>query len=237
VISGGRASETNHPAGRQETVESDAIALVLRRIYTDASVGPTEEGVELFSFDDAYLRRLREGDFQTEQHFVAYFGKLLLIKARSRIRSSEAADDIRQETFVRVLKTIRTEGGIRNPAGLGAFVNSVCNNVLQEFYRSSSRTDYLDEESREIQDSAIDLDGMLASRQVRERVRDILDRLPERDRRLLRAMFLEEKEKDEICQEFGVDRDYLRVLLHRAKQSFRAIYQENVGLKRAKVEN
>lgn len=193
--------------------------------------------MELFSFDDAYLRRLREGDFQTEQHFVAYFGKLLLIKVRSRTRSSEAVDDIRQETFVRVLKTIRTEGGIRNAAGLGAFVNSVCNNVLQEFYRSASRSNYLDEESQDIQDSTIDLDGMLASRQVRERVRDILERLPERDRRLLRAMFLEEKEKDEICREFGVDRDYLRVLLHRAKQSFRAMYQENEGVKGARVEN
>lgn len=193
--------------------------------------------MELFSFDDAYLRRLREGDFQTEQHFVAYFGKLLLIKVRSRTRSSEAVDDIRQETFVRVLKTIRTGGGIRNAAGLGAFVNSVCNNVLQEFYRSASRSNYLDEESQDIQDSTIDLDGMLASRQVRERVRDILERLPERDRRLLRAMFLEEKEKDEICREFGVDRDYLRVLLHRAKQSFRAMYQENEGVKGARVEN
>ena len=192
--------------------------------------------MEFFSFDDAYLRRLREGDFQTEQHFVAYFGKLLLIKVRSRTRSSEAVDDIRQETFVRVLKTIRTEGGIRNAAGLGAFVNSVCNNVLQEFYRSASRSNYLDEESQDIQDSTIDLDGMLASRQVRERVRDILERLPERDRRLLRAMFLEEKEKDEICREFGVDRDYLRVLLHRAKQSFRAMYQENEGVKGARVE-
>jgi RNA polymerase sigma-70 factor, ECF subfamily len=192
--------------------------------------------MDLYSFDDAYLRRLREGDFETEQHFVAYFGKLLLIKVRSRIRGSDAVDDIRQETFVRVLKSIRTEGGIRNPAGLGAFVNSVCNNVLQEFYRSSSRSAGSDEAAQEKPDLTIDLEGMLVSRQVREKVREVLDQLPERDRRLLRAMFLQEREKDEICAEFGVNRDYLRVLLHRAKQSFRAIYMENQAHKPARVE-
>jgi RNA polymerase sigma-70 factor (ECF subfamily) len=39
-------------------------------------------------------------------------------------------------------------------------------------------------------------------------------------------MFLDELDKDQVCREFGVDRDYLRVLLHRAKMQFRAIYAE-----------
>ena len=50
----------------------------------------------------------------------------------------------------------------------------------------------------------------------------------ERDRRLLREIFLEERDKDAVCQDFGVDRDYLRVLLHRAKQAFKAVYLKNM---------
>ena len=61
------------------------------------------------------------------------------------------------------------------------------------------------------------------------RSRKVLDRLPEKDRRLLHDVFLEEKSKDEICREFGVDRDYLRVLLHRAKQSFKAYYLDQAS--------
>ena len=57
--------------------------------------------MEFFSFDESYLQRLRGGDFPTEQHFVDYFGQLLLIKLRSRLRSPQTVDDIRQETFVR----------------------------------------------------------------------------------------------------------------------------------------
>ena len=183
--------------------------------------------MEFFSFDADYLQRLRDRDFQTEQHFVAYFGKLLLIKLRSRLRSSPAVEDIRQETFVRVMKTLRADAGIRNPERLGAFVNSVCNNVLQEFYRSSARAAPLDENAEDPTDQTIDLDGMLMTKQTREQVRQILARLPEKDRQLLRAIFLEERDKNEVCRELGVNRDYLRVLLHRAKQNFRAFYEKN----------
>jgi RNA polymerase sigma-70 factor (ECF subfamily) len=182
--------------------------------------------VELFSFDAVYLQRLRDHDVVTEQHFVAYFSKLLLIKLRSRLRASQAVDDIRQETFVRVLKAVRAKDAIHQPERLGAFVNSICNNVLQEHYRSSGRGVPLEEVSSEPPDPSIDLHRMLVTRQTAEQVRRVLAQLPEKDRQLLRAIFLEDKNKDEVCREFGVSRDYLRVLLHRAKQNFRAFYEK-----------
>lgn len=192
--------------------------------------------MEFYSFDEPYLQRLREHDFETEQHFVAYFSKLILIKLRSRLHSSSSIDDVRQETFVRVLKAVRIEGGVRSAAGLGGFVNSVCNNVLQEHYRSSGRTQSSDEGISEPADHTVDLEGALVTKQTREQVRQVLARLPEKDRRLLKALFMDESEKDQICEEFGVDRDYLRVLLHRAKQSFRAAYGQAAVTGRTHVE-
>jgi RNA polymerase sigma-70 factor (ECF subfamily) len=53
--------------------------------------------------------------------------------------------------------------------------------------------------------------------------------MPPRDRDLLKAVFLDEKERDEVCREFGVDREYLRVLLFRAKQEFKTEYLKRVG--------
>ena len=182
--------------------------------------------MDLFSFDEVYLQRLRERDRVTEQHFVAYFSKLLLIKLRSRLRSSQEVEDVRQETFVRVLKAVRTEGSIKQPDRLGAFVNSICNNVLQEHFRSTQRVDQLDEEAQEPPDPAPRMDGVLVTLQATEQVQRTLAKLPERDRRLLRAIFMEEKDKDEVCREFGVNREYLRVLLHRAKQSFRVFFDK-----------
>jgi RNA polymerase sigma-70 factor (ECF subfamily) len=194
-----------------------------------------EEHVELFSFDEPYFLRLRAGDPLTERHFVAYFSELIQIKLRARYLGAEIVDELRQETFSRVLTALRAEGGIRQPERLGAFVNSVCNNVLLEHYRGSRRSLPLDETLSLPKDKVLDIEGLFATRETAEHVRIVLARLPDKDRRLLLAIFLEEKDKDEVCQEFGVNREYLRVLLHRAKARFRDYYDREQGLRQQGV--
>src|SRR6516162_2374367 len=99
--------------------------------------------LELFPFDKLYVDRLRNGDPSTEQHFVSYFGQILGIMLRARYLSPERVDDVRQETFTRVIATLRRDGGIRQPERFGAFVNSVCKNVLLENTRDWHKTQTL----------------------------------------------------------------------------------------------
>ncbi len=49
----------------------------------------------------------------------------------------------------------------------------------------------------------------------------MLGELPPKDRELLKRIFLDEVDKDTVCEEFKVNRDYLRVLLHRARGRLR----------------
>jgi RNA polymerase sigma-70 factor (ECF subfamily) len=57
-------------------------------------------------------------------------------------------------------------------------------------------------------------------------VQRVLAKLPPKDRNILRAVFFEQRDKNEVCLELGVSREYLRVLLHRAKQQFVAEYKQ-----------
>jgi RNA polymerase sigma-70 factor, ECF subfamily len=180
--------------------------------------------VDLYAFDEDYVRRLREGDRWTEEHFLSYFRQLFLIKLRGRVRSMQAVDDIQQEVFVRVFRSLRSPGGLRDGRKLGAFVNSVCNNVLFESFRAGGRTEALADDYADAADPEVSVEETLVTAETKERVRRVLDRLPPRDAAILRAVFLEEREKDEICRAFHVDRDYLRVVLHRAKEKFRSEY-------------
>lgn len=180
--------------------------------------------MELYAFDDDYVARLRDGDRWTEEHFLRYFSELLLIKLRSRLRTLQAIEDVRQEVFLRVVRALRSPEGLRDGRKLGAFVNSVCNNVLLESYRANSRTEALGEEHEQLPDGGEDIESALLSGEMHARVRRVLDRLAPKDQLLLKALFLEERDKDEVCRAFSVDRNYLRVLLHRAKEKFRTEY-------------
>jgi RNA polymerase sigma-70 factor, ECF subfamily len=181
------------------------------------------------TFDASYVNKLRAGDAPTEQHFVDYFSELILLKLRPRLRRPEQIEDVKQETFSRALSLIRSEGGLRHAERLGPLVNSICNNVLMEQYRVSGRVEALPDEVAErlVETRPNALNKVIAD-DTRRVVRRVLDDLNERDRGLLRAVFLEERDKDEVCTELGVDRDYLRVLLHRAKGSFREVYSKKI---------
>jgi len=182
--------------------------------------------MQFVAFDAPYLERLQRGDAGTERHFVGYFGELIQLKLRTRLSSKEAVEDVTQETFVRVLTLVRAKDGIKQPERLGALVNSVCNHVLFEHYRSRRTIDSsLDEETEQsFIDERASVSGIVAVDETERAVRRILGELPERDRRLLQSVLLEERDKDEVCAEMGLSREYLRVLVHRAKQSFKSWY-------------
>jgi len=187
-----------------------------------------EEQLDVTSFDQEYLQRLKDGDSETQRHFTRYFGELLSIKLRNRVRSSHLIEEVRQETFLRVLLIVRRDG-IDHPERLGAFVNAVCNNVVREMFRNESRSTQMPETAPEVVDEGPSPETILFSRQRKSHVWKILESLPEKDRDLLRQVFLEERDKDEICRAFHVDREYLRVLLHRAKARFRSALEQTAG--------
>ena len=200
-----------------------------------------ESLLQFFAFDAEYVENLRSGDAETQEHFVWYFSTLLQLKIRSKLQSPQAIEDVRQETFMRVLKVLRKEGGLRQPERLGAFVNTVCNNVLFEYYRSSPRADSslgathhsIDEEGQpELPSTGPDALDVVTANQTKAKVREILMTMPRRDAELLEEVFLKESERDEICEKFGVDREYLRVLIYRAKQDFKVAYLKSAQVRK-----
>jgi RNA polymerase sigma-70 factor (ECF subfamily) len=180
--------------------------------------------VELYLFDADYVQRLRDGDSETEVHFVGYFRQLLRIKLRARYLSPDVIDDVQQETFIRVFRALRDDA-IRQPERIGSYVNSVCNFVLQEHYRKQGKTNPSEDADTEIPDKVLNLEKLAITEEVNERVREAVKSLAPRERDLIRRIFFQEMEKDEVCAELGVSRDYLRVLMHRAIEHLREVLE------------
>ncbi|HEY7404431.1 MAG TPA: sigma-70 family RNA polymerase sigma factor [Candidatus Angelobacter sp.] len=172
-------------------------------------------------FDAAYLDALRQGDPATEAHFVNHFNPILMRKLRRGLRSREHTEDLCQETFLRVLTAVRSGRGIRKPERFEIYVLGVCGHVLHERWRELRR-------AAALQPLDIDLPGdfpsayaLVLEEETKRSVRRVLARLEEDQQDVLQAVLMDDQNKDEICRRYGISRNYLRLLLYRAKKEFR----------------
>jgi RNA polymerase sigma factor (sigma-70 family) len=85
------------------------------------------------------------------------------------------------------------------------------------------------ENAPEPADERVDLDASLITEQRKRAVARILDALPAKDREVLRMVFLEEADRQEVSRRLGVSAEYLRVLLHRAKTKFEEEFTRTRG--------
>jgi len=184
--------------------------------------------VQFVAFDKEYVEKLAARESDTERHFVSYFGELLGIKLRLRVASSQLAEEIRQEVFLRVFRLLRKPNGIRQPERLGPLVNSICDHVVLEYRRSGGREPERMEADFDVQADAPDVETELLGAESSMAVRNVLETLPHREQLLLRAVYFDDQKRDAICEQQGVDREYLRVLLHRARLEFKDRYLKYV---------
>jgi RNA polymerase sigma-70 factor, ECF subfamily len=167
-----------------------------------------------------YVRRLVDRDPETEQHFASHFGRLLraLVRVRRHGWPDERVEDAVQETFTRALSAVRG-GGLRDADRFAAFLISICENVLREDARQVARVHPSESAALE-QRAPHDPEAQANARQSLQAAREVLAAMPQRDREILEMVLVLEADKDEVCRRFGVTRDHLRVLLHRAKERF-----------------
>jgi len=187
------------------------------------SVQPVSE----LLFDENYLRALAARDPNAENSFVEYFTGPVRSKLRARLRSPDLVRDASQETFLRVFRYFQSGKTLDNPASLPGFVHTVCHNVSLELLRSFTRHSQMPENAPETEDPSWGPEAMAASSERSSLVARVLEEMPEKERRLIQRVCLDEEDKDAICREFHVDREYLRVLVHRARIRFRNVMEQS----------
>ncbi len=176
-------------------------------------------------FDQQYVNRLMQGDTETCVHFSRYFTKLLVLKLRSKLRDNSQAEDVAQETLLRVFKYFRDKGSLENPERLGAWVNSFCDNIALEFFRAGNRFQQAPESLPEPVSQALNAEFNCINTERKARLADALRKLDNKDRIIIEKVFLQEQDKDNICRELGINRNHLRLKVHRALGRFRKVLE------------
>jgi RNA polymerase sigma-70 factor (ECF subfamily) len=177
-------------------------------------------------FGAEQVQRLLSGDPEAGREFAARFVPLLRVKIRCRRPGAPEAvvADLVQETLVRVLASLKA-GRVQEPGRLGAFVSGVCDHVLLEGRTRAGRLVPLDD----VPEPARTLGNTETLAALHQRARlaeQVMASLPAREQEVLRLILVEDRDREEVCERYGITRENLRVILCRARDRLRALCEE-----------
>lgn len=141
----------------------------------------------------------------------------LLDAARRRLRDADAAEDVVQEAFVRLL-----DEEPREPA---AWVTTVARRLAIDHHRAEQRRERKHFRAQPVEATSLGPDEWLDREQRVATVRRVLERLTPSDRQLL-VLYHEGHSYKEIAKQLGVAPSSIGPLLVRAHKRFLACYQQ-----------
>ena len=173
------------------------------------------------------VERARRGEREGFAELYQAFGGRVLGLCRHLLGSPEAAEDARSDVFLRLPRAIdRYDPALPFDRWLLSVTSHHCLDLLRRC-RLESRlfaAEWQETDSVSVgSESGPSPLAAVLTAEGRERVRDALLRLPERDRVSLVLRYYGELSYDEIASQLGVTRNHVAILIFRGKQALRRL--------------
>jgi RNA polymerase sigma-70 factor (ECF subfamily) len=153
--------------------------------------------------------------------YERYAAKVYYLALRES-RSPHDAEDVRAETFLRVLQAIRGNS-LRSPAALASFILGTTRNILHELFLRRKQTGKTTEPEN-VELTIPSHEKHFLDSEVQHTIERTIVRLKPRERDLLRMHFYEELPTEEIARRSGIAPERVRLVKSRALKRFREYY-------------
>jgi RNA polymerase sigma-70 factor (ECF subfamily) len=173
--------------------------------------------------DTDLVANVREGDSKAEAALYEKYSARIYFLALSELHSKEDAEDVRAETFLRVIQALRQDK-LRSATSLPSFIVGIALNVIREHSRTKYKTDQLDGTETNIA-AEHSLELAFLDTETSEAIKEAAAKLKPRERDFLRLYYYEELPKEEIARVLGIKEERLRLIKSRTLKSFRKIYE------------
>lgn len=174
--------------------------------------------------DGDLVEQVRRGDAAAETALYEKYAARVYFLALSELHSKEDAEDVRAETFLRVIQALRQEK-LRTPDALPAFIVGIARNVVREQIRRKYKSEPLDGSEGEAA-SEVSPETVFLDEESRKAVREVAATLKPREREFLRLYYYEERPREEIANSLGISEERVRLIKSRALQRFRDAYRK-----------
>lgn len=138
---------------------------------------------------------------------------VLLRRARARVSNRDDAEDVVQDSFLKLLE----KGSLEDINSLSAYAATIVRNVIiANFRRSALEGRNSPRELQLANERSIDAAEIVEAREERLAIQEALNRLPERQRRIM-SMYAEGLTPHEIAEREGTSPNSISCLVDRAK--------------------
>lgn len=169
--------------------------------------------------DEELVRRVGAGDKRAASELVRRHLPRMVGLARRMLGDPTEAEDVAQEVFLRVWK--HAAAWKPGQAKFETWMHRVAMNLCLDRLRRRGRQG--GEVSPETPDARASATRALDDRQRRDRVREALQDLPERQRAALVLCYYQERTNIEAAEILGVSVDALESLLSRARRTLKSV--------------
>ncbi|MBE5316758.1 MAG: sigma-70 family RNA polymerase sigma factor [Xanthomonadales bacterium] len=182
------------------------------------------------SLGDSLVQAIAAGSSAAERSFIERYGRgVRALVVRACRPGDPVVDDIVQDVLLTVLGRLR-QGALKDPNALPAYLQATIAHATRgEYRRRHLRGEPVDSEWLE----ALPAPGpgpaeCLHQQHLQRALSALMETLPvARDRAVLRGFYIEERDRDELCAELGIDEPHFRRVLHRARERLRALIESS----------
>ncbi len=172
--------------------------------------------------DAALAGQIQRGENSAEAALYEKYSARVYYLALSELRSPADAEDVRTETFMRVIQAVR-KGQMHTPESLVSFIVGTAHNVIREGFRQRRKAGQINQIELE-RGAARAPDPFFGDPVVKRAIEQVITRLKPREQIFLRMYYYEELPPEEIARSLGIKPERLRLIKSRALKRFREIY-------------
>ncbi len=173
--------------------------------------------------DVALISRARDGDRAAFEELVRRSTRAVYVRLYLETGDTHWAEDLLQETFMRAYRALRD---LVNPAGFRTWLGTIAQSVLVDAFRrkGAQRRAEPPRAPQEVLDGvAAPADATEDDSESRDKVRAILNSLPDEYRLPLTLRYIDGADYETIQTQLGLSPGALRGLLHRGLQQLRRV--------------
>ena len=178
--------------------------------------------------EEALARRARDGEREAFEELVRRTSRMVYARLYLETGDAHGAEDLAQEAFLRAYRSVRR---LSEPAGFRSWLMTIAQSVLVDSFRRAGahrRTPPPRSKAGELENTpAAGTEGPRADE--REKVRSILQSLPEEYRLPLTLRYIDGADYLAIQMQLGLSPGSLRGILYRGLQLLRRAVKEEVS--------